>query len=104
MDKTEEIPFEDAVSSWYENVYLPVINTIEQHHIMKLFKGRTKSDLYIYFIKYWDELKQRFGNEVSLEKAAEGFKQEHRRPPLLSKIKNVLAKHRLRKTQKLHSE
>ena len=95
MDKTEEIPFEDAVSSWYEKVYLPVIQTIEQHHIMKLFKGRTKSDLYIYFIKYWDELKQRFGNDVSIDKAAEDFKQEHRRPSIFSMIKNRLAKRRL---------
>lgn len=95
IDKTEEIPFEEAVTSWYENVYLPVIDTIQKQHILRLFKNRTKSDLYIYFIKYWHELKQKFGNDFSIDKAAEDFKYEYRGATLIGKIKNYFAKQHL---------
>ncbi len=104
MDKTEEIPFEEAVLSWFRNVYLPVIQTIDRHHIMRSFKKSTKSDLYIYFIKYWDELKQKFGNDFSMDKAAEDFKTEQRKHTLLGKLKNSLAKwHMKRQSQELVS-
>ncbi len=100
MDKKEEIPFEDAVLSWYNNVYMPVINVITSRHIIKLFKGRTKSDLYIYLIKYWDELKQKFGNDFSLDKAAENFKHENAKHTLIGKIKNRIAKMVMQKNLK----
>ncbi len=92
-----EIPFEDAVSSWFQNVYLPVIKVIERQHIIRLFKGRTKSDLYIYLIKYWDELKQKFGNDYSLDLAARNFKDESRKHTLLGKIRNAVARRNMKK-------
>lgn len=96
MNKKDEIPFEDAVLSWFNNVYLPVIHAIDEHHIMRRFKGRTKSDLYVFVIKYWDELKQKFGNDFSLDKAAEDFKRNYG-STLLSKIRNFFAKSRMKK-------
>ncbi len=97
MDKDYEIPFEDAVMSWYTNVYLPIIQAIKSHKIMKLLKNRTKSDLYIYLIKYWDELKQKFGNDYSLDEAAINFKKERQRYSLFNKIKNHFAKRSMKK-------
>ena len=91
MGKPEEIPFEDAVLSWYQNVYLPVIKAIDQHHIMRSFRGRTHSDLYIYLIKYWDGLKQKAGSDFS----PEDFKHTFRGPSLPGKLRNWLAKARL---------
>lgn len=96
MDKKEEIPFSDAVSSWFENVYLPVIHSIDTHHIMRRFKNRTKSDLYVFLIKYWDELKQKFGNDFSLDIAAETFKKAYGNT-LSSRFKNMFAKIKMKK-------
>lgn len=96
MNKTEEIPFADAVLSWFNNVYLPVIHAIDEHHIMRSFKGRTKSDLYVFVIKYWDELKQKFGNDFSLDKAAEDFKKNFG-STLWSRISNLFAKSKMKK-------
>jgi hypothetical protein len=92
-----EIPFEDAVTSWYQNVYLPVIRVIERQHIIRMFKGRTKSDLYIYLIKYWDELKQKFGNDYSLDLAARSFKDESRKHTIFGRIKNAVARRNMKK-------
>ena len=97
MDKTGEIPFEDALLSWFTKVYLPVVDVIENYHLVKLFKKRTKSDLYIYFIKYWDELKQKFGNDFSLDKAAIDFKKTFKTPSLLKRLRNKLARFRFKK-------
>ena len=77
QDKKEEIPMDQAILSWFSNVYLPVIKAIEKYRIIRKLKGHTISDLYLFLIKYWDELKQKFGNDFSLDKAAENFKNEY---------------------------
>lgn len=97
QDKKEEIPMEDAVLSWFQNVYMPVIHAIDAHHIMRRFKGRTKADLYVFVIKYWDELKQKFG-EVSLDQAAEQFKYDYGKKSLRRAIRNLFAKKKMQRT------
>ncbi len=79
--KTEEIPFADAVLSWYRNVYLPVMHVIRKYRMLRKFSKRTTSDLYVWIVKQWDDLKQKYGVEYSLdettralaEKANEGL-------------------------------
>jgi hypothetical protein len=79
--KTEEIPFADAVLSWYHNVYLPVMHVIRKYRMLRKFRNRTASDLYVWIVKQWDDLKQKYGVEYSLdettralaEKTNEGF-------------------------------
>ncbi len=100
MDKPQEIPFEDAVQSWFDNVYMPVIRSIEANNIIRLFKKRTKSDLYIYTIKYWDELKQKFGNDFSLDAAVADFKNIYKKKTLFGRIKNMFEKARLKGSSK----
>jgi len=65
----EEIPFGDAALSWYKNVYLPVMQVIKKHHMLRKFRKRTPSDLYVWIIKQWDELKGKYGFEYSLDEA-----------------------------------
>jgi len=64
-----EIPFNDALLSWYHNVYQPVMHVIKKYHLLRKFHGRTSSDLYVWLIKQWDDLKQKYGLEYSLEDA-----------------------------------
>lgn len=65
-----EIPFSDALLSWHKNVYQPVIKIIVGQKLLRKFHGRTASDLYVWIIKQWDELKQKYGEEISLEEAS----------------------------------
>ncbi len=67
--RTDEIPFAEAVLSWYQNVYLPVMHVIKKHRMLKRFRTRTASDLYVWIIKQWDDLKQKYGVEYSLDEA-----------------------------------
>ena len=97
-NKAEEIPMEEAILSWFQNVYLPVIHVIENRKTIKKFKGRTFSDLYVFLIRHWDELKQKFGNEFSLEAAVDDFTKKYGKLSLYRRIKNVLARRKMKKT------
>ena len=95
MNKSEEIPFEDALVSWFNNVYLPVIQALEANHAKRIFKRRTLSDMYIYMIKYWDELKQKFGNDFTIDAAVKDFKKMYSNNSLINRIKNLFAKRKM---------
>lgn len=70
---TEEISMPDAILSWYNNVYKPVIENIQKQNIMHYFTNRTESDMYVWIIKYWDDLKRKYGQEFKLDKAVSDF-------------------------------
>lgn len=96
MNITEEIPLDKAVSSWFMTVYLPVINAIEKHNMIRYFRGRTKSDLYVYTIKYWDEIKMKFGDAYSLDDAAQLFATQYGMT-FVKRLVNKIKKHILKK-------
>jgi len=71
-NKKDEIPFSEALVSWYNNVYNPVISIIREQWLLVNFAGRTESDLYVWIIKHWDFLKKKYGT-YPLAKAAGDF-------------------------------
>jgi hypothetical protein len=99
MKRTDEISMEEAVISWYTTVYHPIIEVIHEYHIMRYFRQRTQSDLYVWIIKYWDELKQKFGNDVKLDDAVLAFRKNQKPQPLskiINKIQRILLKRSIR--------
>lgn len=104
MNKTEEISMEQAIMSWFLTVYIPTIKIIEKYKIMKFFRHRTKSDLYVWVIKYWDEIKSKFGSEYTLEDIADSFLKKYGTSfsvSLLNKIKGLIFKKKFEKKSKL---
>lgn len=77
LNQTEEISIQDAILSWFETVYLPVIRHIKQRKILRNFPGRTPSDLYVWFIKYWDEIKKKFGESYSIDQGVQNFNEKY---------------------------
>ncbi len=73
----EEISFLDAASSWYNNLYKPIVRIIEQENIISRFPGRTMADLYMWIIKHWDGLKNKYGNNFSLKVAALDYSEKY---------------------------
>lgn len=41
-----ELTWEEAVLSWYEMVYIPVVEAIHRYHLLEHFPERTEADLY----------------------------------------------------------
>jgi len=75
-DIKEEIHFNNALVSWYNNVYSPVLKIIRDHWLLVNFPGRTEADLYVWIIKHWDFLKKKYGT-YSLYKAAGDFSKKY---------------------------
>lgn len=45
-----EVSYEEAVTSWYDAVYLPIIQSIQASEVLKDFPGRTEADLYAWLL------------------------------------------------------
>lgn len=67
------VPYSEAVVSWYENVYLPLVEIIREQDILKEFPGRTETDLYLWIMGHRQTLRDEYGSEVPIEQAAEQF-------------------------------
>jgi hypothetical protein len=67
-----EIPFSEALVSWYRYVYQPIVEIIRDQWMTLHFPGRSPSDLYVWIVKHWDFLKKKYG-VYSLSEAARDF-------------------------------
>jgi len=74
--REEEIPFSEALVSWYGNVYGPVLAIIREQWLLANFPGRTEGDLYVWIIKHWDFLKKKYGG-YTLADAAGDFSKKY---------------------------
>jgi hypothetical protein len=93
-----EIPFEEAMISWYTRVYEPIISIIKKEWLLVKFPGRTASDLYVWLVKHWDFLKKKYGVYYSLSDAARDFSVKYGQTrgkilPFLASLLNRLFNH-----------
>lgn len=58
LEQGREVPMSEAAASWYDRVYLPVIELIREYRILEVFPGRTEADLYLWITARWLELSQ----------------------------------------------
>jgi hypothetical protein len=72
-----EIPFQDALVSWYNNVYKPILAIISEEKLCSCFPDRTESDLYVWIVKHWDLLKKKYGIQYSLSEAVKDFRNKY---------------------------
>lgn len=77
----DEVSMEEAIISWFTKVYIPIISTIQKKKILKKFPKRTYSDLYVWIVRYWDDLKHKFSNnEIPIDLAVEDFTKKYKIP------------------------
>jgi hypothetical protein len=50
---------EIAAASWYDKVYLPMVEAVRKVEVLKHFPNRTETDLYIWLIRNQAALRQR---------------------------------------------
>jgi len=56
VEQQREIPWDEAVASWYDTVYLPVAAAIWASPILDRFPGRTAADLYLWVCRHREDL------------------------------------------------
>jgi hypothetical protein len=85
IEAGQEIPYDVAVGSWYDRVYLPLVEAIREADVLKEFPQRTAADLYLWLIEHlWylreaSELDEDQPLDVTARTYAERFSQRPRR-------------------------
>ena len=104
QDQEEEISFSDAAASWYENIFTPIKIIIQENSLVTRFPGRTEADIYMWVVKHWDMLKNKYGQDFPMEEAAVEYSNiygKSRTEQFFSRLKKALAK--LIKGEDVHS-
>jgi nucleotide-binding universal stress UspA family protein len=70
--RNDAVPEEEAVTDWYDTVYLPVVQLIRGRNLLRDFPHRTETDLYLWIMEHRTLLSGDggIGWEVAPEKAA----------------------------------
>jgi hypothetical protein len=76
------VSVEEAVTDWYDTIYMPLVRIIRQKEVLKEFPNRTEADLYLWIIDHQHFLKERLGPRVGAEQAARHFAAHYTRKPL----------------------
>ena len=86
-----EIPYEEAVASWYDNVYSPMVALIDEHQLLEDFPDRTRADLYLWIIEYEWFLREAYRNDYSFQVVSNQFKERFSGSPS-RRLVNLLKK------------
>lgn len=65
VERNSEVFYSEAVMSWYDNVYLPLIFLVREQNLLSYFPGRTEADLYLWFINRRNVLKEAYADGES---------------------------------------
>ncbi len=78
LDLKRDISEEEAITDWYDKVYLPIVKIIRQSKIMKDFPGKTEGDLYLWVLDHQHYLAKNEGQSLQPpEEAARDFIETH---------------------------
>lgn len=58
LERGQEVTLAEAAASWYDAVYLPIMEVVVRHQIAKRFPRWTEADLYLALTKRWLALSQ----------------------------------------------
>jgi nucleotide-binding universal stress UspA family protein len=70
LEQEREIPYEEAVAHWYDEVYWPVVQVIRERGVLRDFPARTETDLYLWVSQHRAALTQELGWEIEPGAAA----------------------------------
>ncbi|MEO1368189.1 MAG: transcriptional regulator [Acidobacteriota bacterium] len=78
LDRGYPIAWKDAVTLWYQDLYRPVVDVIEQSGICRDAEG-TETDLYLYVMDHLHRLREHLGQpEAGPEDAVEALSESRR--------------------------
>jgi hypothetical protein len=74
LDLKRDISDEEAVTHWYDTVYVPIVKVIRQSKILREFPGKTEGDLYLWVLDHQRYVAQEAGQSLQApEEAARDF-------------------------------
>lgn len=70
IDLKRDISEEEAITHWYDTVYMPIINIIRQNDVLKDFPNKSEGDLYLWILDHQHYLAEAFGQPLLPPKEA----------------------------------
>lgn len=89
LDLQRDISYEEAVCSWYENVYLPLTSEIRASGVLKEFPRRTEADLYLWICHHREELRELYQLDLSPKAAVSTFASVNSEKPISRVLKEA---------------
>ena len=65
-----EMPYEQAVTAWYDMIYETTVQIIEEAGILSSFPKRTHADVFVWLTRYKAELEALYGRSVRVTETA----------------------------------
>jgi hypothetical protein len=71
-ERGECVAWDEAVLSWYDRVYAPLVAAVHESRVLADFPRRTEADLYLWIVEHrW--FLQEAGEDIPLEDAVRGY-------------------------------
>ncbi|MBI4841666.1 MAG: transcriptional regulator [candidate division NC10 bacterium] len=86
LEEQRDIPEEEAVTHWYDTVYLPIVGVIRERGVLEEFPGRTEGDVYLWVLDHQHFLADQGKDLAPPEEAAEKFVQRVEQSPQLGEL------------------
>ena len=78
-ERDEDVSYSEAVVSWVDNVYLPLVEIIKEQEILDEFPDRTVADLYLWVSEHRAELAEWLGWTVDAKSVASELAEQYGR-------------------------
>jgi len=80
-DQSREVPWSAAVTDWYDNVYMPVVEALRRENMLEDFPGHTEGDLYFWIIEHAHYVREETGQPISSWEVARDYARRFGRAP-----------------------
>ncbi|HVD00897.1 MAG TPA: ParB/RepB/Spo0J family partition protein [Candidatus Dormibacteraeota bacterium] len=80
LERGSQPSLPEAAASWYDHVYLPVVELVRKHQVLDRLPGWTEADLYVEITRRWLALSQA-GEEAGPEPALDALLHERPKSP-----------------------
>jgi hypothetical protein len=91
VERKREVAYADAVASWYDNVYLPLVRIIRECDVLREFPHRTEADLYLWIIEHRWFLTQsgQLSEDAPLDQIVRRFADQFTQRPLKRLLRSI---------------
>jgi hypothetical protein len=75
IEAQREVTYAEAVASWYDRVYLPIVEGIREASMLREFPKRTEADLYLWLIEHLWYLREagELDENAAIDEAARSY-------------------------------
>ncbi|MCU0492648.1 MAG: DUF4032 domain-containing protein [Chloroflexaceae bacterium] len=90
LEQGREISRDEAVASWYDNVYMPVVYVIRDHQALEAFPKRSEADLYRWIMDHRWYMQEAGGSDPGPENATLDYVTLYGRKSLVEMTEGLL--------------